>query len=155
MTYMGRLEPFAIVSFRPGTAVHWDLAQWPLTDRKAVVRTALLRRQVLTRLGHQQLTARQAELLPTPYFHVVFTVPAPIADIAYQNKAEIYGIREGRTPSMQHRGQTDAGPEMPKILTITVQPCADLRPRVRCARATYRPQYCLTAPLEGYQAQRP
>ena len=29
----------------------------------------------------------QAELLPVPYFHVVFTLPAPIADIAYQNKA--------------------------------------------------------------------
>ncbi len=38
------------------------------------------------------LAARQAELLPVPYFHVVFTVPAPIADIAYHNKAAIYGI---------------------------------------------------------------
>jgi hypothetical protein len=38
------------------------------------------------------LAARQAELLPVPYFHVVFTLPAPIADIAYQNKAEIYAI---------------------------------------------------------------
>jgi len=36
------------------------------------------------------LAARQAELLMVPYFHVVFTLPAPIADIAYQNKAEIY-----------------------------------------------------------------
>ncbi len=33
------------------------------------------------------LAARPAELLPVPYFHVVFTVPAQIADIAYQNKA--------------------------------------------------------------------
>lgn len=38
------------------------------------------------------LAARQAELLPVPYYHVVFTLPAPIADIAYQNKAAIYGI---------------------------------------------------------------
>jgi hypothetical protein len=30
--------------------------------------------------------------LPVPYYHVVFTLPAPIADIAYQNKAEIYAI---------------------------------------------------------------
>jgi len=42
--------------------------------------------------AREWLAARQAELLPAPYFHVVFTVPAPIADIAYQNKAEIYGI---------------------------------------------------------------
>ena len=38
------------------------------------------------------LAARQAELLPVAYYHVVFTLPAPIADIAYHNKAEIHGI---------------------------------------------------------------
>ncbi len=38
------------------------------------------------------LEARQAELLDVPYFHVVFTVPKPIADIAYQNKAVVYDI---------------------------------------------------------------
>jgi hypothetical protein len=38
------------------------------------------------------LQARQADLLPVEYYHVVFTLPAPIADIAYQNKAEIYGL---------------------------------------------------------------
>jgi hypothetical protein len=32
------------------------------------------------------LAARQAELLPVPYFHVVFTLPAPVAEIAFQNK---------------------------------------------------------------------
>ncbi len=38
------------------------------------------------------LAARRAELLPVAYYHMVFTLPAPIADIAYQNKTEIYGI---------------------------------------------------------------
>ena len=38
------------------------------------------------------LAARQAELLPVPYYHVVFTLPALVADIAYQNKAEVYGM---------------------------------------------------------------
>jgi len=38
------------------------------------------------------LDARQADLLPVEYYHVVFTLPAPIADLAYQNKAVIYGI---------------------------------------------------------------
>ena len=38
------------------------------------------------------LEARQAELLPVDYYHVVFTLPAPIGDIAYQNKAVIYAI---------------------------------------------------------------
>jgi hypothetical protein len=38
------------------------------------------------------LADRGAELLPVPYYHVVFTLPAPIGDIAYQNKAVIYDI---------------------------------------------------------------
>jgi hypothetical protein len=35
---------------------------------------------------------RQAELLPVPYFHIVFTLPSEIGDIAYQNKAAIYDL---------------------------------------------------------------
>jgi Putative transposase len=35
---------------------------------------------------------RKAELLPVPYFHIVFTLPAEIAAIAYQNKAVIYAL---------------------------------------------------------------
>jgi hypothetical protein len=38
------------------------------------------------------LDARQADLLPVEYYHVVFTLPAPVAELAYQNKAAIYGL---------------------------------------------------------------
>ena len=38
------------------------------------------------------LAARQTELLPVPYFHVVFTLPAPVAEIAFHNKAAVYAI---------------------------------------------------------------
>ena len=38
------------------------------------------------------LDARQADLLPVEYYHVVFTLPAPIAAIAFQNKAVVYGL---------------------------------------------------------------
>ena len=38
------------------------------------------------------LDARQADLLPVDYYHLVFTLPAPISDIAYQNKAVIYAL---------------------------------------------------------------
>lgn len=38
------------------------------------------------------LEAREAELLPVPYFHVVFTLPAAIGAIAYQNKTKVYGL---------------------------------------------------------------
>ena len=40
----------------------------------------------------QWLEDRQSELLDCPYFHVVFTVPAQIAALAYQNKEVVYGI---------------------------------------------------------------
>ena len=38
------------------------------------------------------LAAREAELLPVPYFHIVFTLPAPISAIAYHNKPSVYGL---------------------------------------------------------------
>jgi hypothetical protein len=40
----------------------------------------------------QWVADRRADLLPVPYFHVVFTVPAPIAAVALQNKAAVYDI---------------------------------------------------------------
>ncbi|MBK1668966.1 hypothetical protein CKO28_13085 [Rhodovibrio sodomensis] len=42
--------------------------------------------------AHAWLAARQADLLPVPYYHLVFMLPAAVADIAYQNKAAIYAI---------------------------------------------------------------
>jgi len=38
------------------------------------------------------LQARRADLLPVEYYHVVFTLPAPVRDIAYYNKAVVYSI---------------------------------------------------------------
>jgi Putative transposase/Transposase zinc-binding domain len=42
--------------------------------------------------AHRWLVARQADLLPVEYFHVVFTLPAPISAIAWYNKRIIYGL---------------------------------------------------------------
>ena len=42
--------------------------------------------------AREWLEDREAELLPVPYFHVVFSLPAEIADIAYQNKAVVYDL---------------------------------------------------------------
>jgi len=42
--------------------------------------------------ARQWLAQREAELLPVPYFHLVFTLPSQIAEIAYQNKALIYDL---------------------------------------------------------------
>ena len=42
--------------------------------------------------AREWLAEREAELLPVPYFHLVYTLPAAIRDIAYQNKAVIYDV---------------------------------------------------------------
>ena len=42
--------------------------------------------------AREWMAAREAELLPVAYFHVVFTLPSAIGDIAYQNKAVIYDL---------------------------------------------------------------
>jgi len=42
--------------------------------------------------AHRWLEARQADLLPVEYYHLVFTLPAPISDLAYHNKSVIYTI---------------------------------------------------------------
>ncbi len=38
------------------------------------------------------LAEREADLLPVGYFHVVFTLPAEVADIAFHNKAAVYDL---------------------------------------------------------------
>jgi hypothetical protein len=42
--------------------------------------------------AREWLAEREAELLSVPYYHMVFTVPAAVADLAYQNKEVIYDI---------------------------------------------------------------
>ena len=42
--------------------------------------------------AREWMAAREAELLPLAYFHVVFTLPSAIGDIAYHNKAVIYDL---------------------------------------------------------------
>src|SRR5215213_6494628 len=44
------------------------------------------------RAAQAWLAAREAELLPVPYFHLVFTLPAALGALAYQNKAKVYGL---------------------------------------------------------------
>jgi Transposase zinc-binding domain len=42
--------------------------------------------------ARQWVAEREAELLPAPYYHVVFTLPASIGAIAFQNKAAVYDL---------------------------------------------------------------
>ena len=42
--------------------------------------------------AHRWLNARQADLLPVDYYHLVFTLPRPIGDLAYHNKSVLYRL---------------------------------------------------------------
>jgi hypothetical protein len=67
----------------------------------------------------QWLAEREADLLPVPYYHVVFRLPAPIGDIAYQNKAAIYGELLNSPAPQTQTNDPDAATE-PSALA---QPC--------------------------------
>jgi hypothetical protein len=60
------------------------------------------------------MAAREAELLSAPYFHIVFTLPSAIGDIAYPNNAGTYD-RYSRTTALHlassHIGPSSAPPE--------------------------------------------
>ena len=64
---------------RPSARLVQLLPQPPLSDLSVLAHAAWLER-------------RRADLLPTEYFHVVFTVPPAIAEIAAHNKAVLYGL---------------------------------------------------------------
>ena len=51
------------------------------------------------------IQARRRELLPSPYVHVVFTLPPQLASLALQNKKVIYGLLASR----QRRNSTRSG----------------------------------------------
>src|SRR5258708_6800283 len=103
-------------AYRAAQAGHLSLQQLKVMSAIEHCRTAALGGHVeaCTDCGHQRiaynscrnrhcpkcqgatarawLAEREADLLPVGYFHVVFTLPAEIADVAYQNKAVVYDL---------------------------------------------------------------
>jgi Putative transposase len=51
-----------------------------------------MRQRTRAALGEDEAGLGREQLLRLPYFHVVFSLPGPIADIAYQNKAVVYDL---------------------------------------------------------------
>jgi len=103
-------------AYRSDHAGHLNLPQLKVMSAIETCRTSALGGHVAacTKCGHEHIAynscrnrhcpkcqgatardwmlARIEDLLPVEYFHVVFTLPAQIADIAYQNKAAVYGL---------------------------------------------------------------
>ena len=57
--------------------------------------------------AHRWLAARQEDLLPVDYYHLVFTLPSQIGDIAYYNKSVVYGILFSASAQTLHRIAAD------------------------------------------------
>ena len=103
-------------AYRRAHTRHLNLPQLKVMSAIETCRTAALGGHVsaCTKCGHQHIAynscrnrhcpkcqgsaaqdwmqARMQDLLPVEYFHVVFTLPSPVTDIAYQNKAAVYGL---------------------------------------------------------------
>jgi hypothetical protein len=62
--------------------------------------------------SHRWLADREAELLPVPYFHVVYTLPSELRDIAYHNKRVVYDLL------MKAAAETTLAIRVPGSLTI-------------------------------------
>src|SRR5439155_1124205 len=80
------------------------------------------------------LEAREAELLPVPYFHVVFTLPAAIGAIAYQNKAKVYGLLFTAAAETLTTIAADPGQLSPSIVMCDVR---ELPPEGEAAEETF------------------
>ena len=77
----------------PGLGGH--LLECNRCDHRAVVWNSCLDRHCPSCLGasaRQWVDRQETSLLPVPYFHVVFTLPRPLADLALYNKALLYGL---------------------------------------------------------------
>ena len=90
-----------------------------LTRSSATIVAAIATPQVPGRGGTEMAVEREAELLPVSYFHVVYTLPSQLRDIAYQNKRVIYDLlaEGGGRNHARHRSRSAPGAR------IGIMPC--------------------------------
>src|SRR4051795_13492139 len=92
---LGQLKVMAAIERCRTAALGGHVARCPDCSHTAIAYNSCRNRHCPKCQGAaamEWLAEREADLLPVPYFHVVFTLPAAIAAIAYQNKAAIYDI---------------------------------------------------------------
>src|SRR6516162_9856042 len=82
-------------AWREANSGHMSLDQLKVMSAIERCRTAALGGYVArceAAASRRWLAEREAELLPVPYFHVVYTLPSELRDIAYQNKRMVYDL---------------------------------------------------------------
>ncbi|MEN8174328.1 MAG: IS91 family transposase [Pseudomonadota bacterium] len=92
---LGQLKVMSAIERCRSAALGGHVLQCPACDHHQIAYNSCRNRHCPKCQGtaaRQWLAERQADLLPVDYYHVVFTLPAPISAIAYHNKAVIYGL---------------------------------------------------------------
>ncbi len=92
---LGQLKVMSAIEQCRSAALGGHVLQCPACDHTQIAYNSCRNRhcpKCQASAARRWLEARQADLLPVDYYHVVFTLPAPISDIAYYNKTVVYGI---------------------------------------------------------------
>lgn len=92
---LGQLKVMSAIEQCRSAALGGHVLHCPACDHHEIAYNSCRNRhcpKCQARAAKRWLEARQTELLPVDYYHVVFTLPAPISEIAYTNKAVIYRL---------------------------------------------------------------
>jgi hypothetical protein len=92
---LGQLKAMSAIEHCRTAALGGHVAQCPDCGHSEIAYNSCRNRHCPKCQGavaKQWLAAREADLLPVAYYHVVFTLPAPIGQLAYHNKAVVYGL---------------------------------------------------------------
>ena len=92
---LGQLKAMSAIERCRTAQLGGHLLQCPACDHHQIAYNSCRNRhcpKCQASAAHRWLEARQTELLPVDYYHLVFTMPSQISDLAYQNKSVIYTI---------------------------------------------------------------
>jgi len=92
---LGQLKVMSAIERCRSAALGGHVLQCPACERTQIAYNSCRNRhcpKCQASAARRWLEARQADLLPVDYYHLVFTLPAPISDIAWYNKSAVYGL---------------------------------------------------------------
>ena len=92
---LGQLKAMSAIERCRSAALGGHVLHCPSCDHRQIAYNSCRNRhcpKCQGRAARRWLEARQADLLPVEYYHLVFTLPAPISDLAYSNKAVLYSL---------------------------------------------------------------
>ncbi len=92
---LGQLQAMSAIERCRSAALGGHVLQCPACEHTQIAYNSCRNRhcpKCQASAARRWLEARQADLLPVDYYHLVFTLPAPISELAYYNKAVLYSL---------------------------------------------------------------